>query len=112
MTIDGLTDMQIERNTMDKLISEQAVLKILDDYHRAWFLNDKRFMEMVNVIKAIQSTEPKIGHCKNCKHFRKLPYHAGAIGKCVQHWGFCPPSDWYCADFEPQESEVSDADSD
>lgn len=47
---------------MDKLISEQAVLRILNDYHRAWFLNDKRFMEMVNAIKAIPSTEPKIGH--------------------------------------------------
>lgn len=52
---------------------------------------------------AIPSAESKTGHCKDCKHFRKLPYHADKLGKCVQHWGFCPPSDWYCADFESQE---------
>ena len=50
--------------------------------------------------------EPKTGHCEDCKHFRKLPYHADILGKCVNHWGFCPKGDWYCADFEPQESEV------
>ena len=55
-------------------------------------------------IKALKQ-EPQTGHCEDCKHFQKLPYHAGTLGKCVNHWGFCPLSDWYCADFEPQESE-------
>ena len=43
------------------------------------------------------------GHCEDCKHFRKLPYHADTLGKCIYHTGFCPKGDWYCADFEPQE---------
>jgi len=43
---------------MDRLISEQKVLDILRDYYRAWFLNDERFMEAVNKIKAIPSAEP------------------------------------------------------
>lgn len=50
--------------------------------------------------------EPKAGHCEDCKHFRKLPMHTATIGKCIQHTGFCPKGDWYCADYEPQESEV------
>ena len=45
----------------------------------------------------------RTGHCKECKHFRKLPYHADTLGKCIHHTGFCPKGDWYCADFEPQE---------
>lgn len=49
--------------------------------------------------------QPKMGHCKDCEHFQKLPYHADTIGKCVNHWGFCPKGDWYCADFVPRESE-------
>jgi hypothetical protein len=47
----------------------------------------------------------RTGHCKECKYFRKLPYHADTLGKCVHHTGFCPKGDWYCADFDPQESE-------
>ena len=43
---------------MDRLISEQAVLDILRDYYRAWFLNDKNFMDAVNAIKAIPSAKP------------------------------------------------------
>jgi hypothetical protein len=43
------------------------------------------------------------GHCKDCKHFRKLPYHADTLGKCFNHMGLCPKGDWYCADFEPQD---------
>lgn len=56
-------------------------------------------------IKEALEQEPKTGHCKDCKHFRKLPYHADTLGKCFNHTGFCPNGDWYCADFEPQESE-------
>ena len=47
---------------MDKLISEEAVLDVLRNYYRAWFLNDERFMDAVNAIKAIPSAEPKTGH--------------------------------------------------
>ena len=47
---------------MDRLISEKDVLDILRDYYRAWFLNDKKFMDAVNAIKAIPSAEPKTGH--------------------------------------------------
>ena len=62
----------------------------------------------VDYIKSLPSVnlqEPKTGHCEDCKQFRKLPYHADSLGKCIQHAGFCPKGDWYCADFEPQESE-------
>ena len=74
--------------------------------------NDKsRVDEILNCIAMVvnePSVKPqeKTGHCEDCKHFRKLPYHADTLGKCVNHWGFCPKGDWYCADFEPQESEV------
>lgn len=47
---------------MDRLISEQAVLDILRDYYRAWFLNDEKFMAAVNAIKTIPSAESKTGH--------------------------------------------------
>lgn len=49
--------------------------------------------------------EPKVGHCEECKHFRKFPYHADTLGKCIRHTKLCPKSDWYCADYESQESE-------
>lgn len=42
---------------MDRLINEKAVLKILDDYYRAFFLNNKWFIDMVNAIKAIPSAD-------------------------------------------------------
>ena len=45
---------------MDKLISEKDVLDILRDYYRAWFLNDKKFMDAVNAIKAIPSAESTV----------------------------------------------------
>ena len=46
------------------------------------------------------TSQRQTGHCKDCKHFQKLPYHAGTLGKCIHHTGFCPKGDWYCADFE------------
>jgi len=49
--------------------------------------------------------QQKMGHCEDCKHFRKLPYHTDTLGKCVQHTGFYPRGDWYCADYESLESE-------
>ena len=47
--------------------------------------------------------QPKTGHCEECKHFRKFPHHAGTLGRCIQHTRLCTKSDWYCADYEPQE---------
>lgn len=46
-----------------------------------------------------QMQEPRI-KCEDCKYFRKIPYHADTLGKCIHHTGFCPKGDWYCADFE------------
>lgn len=54
------------------------------------------YMEILE--KQMQDLQTK--QCKNCKYFRKLPYHADALGKCIHHTGFCPKGDWYCADFE------------
>lgn len=78
----------------DERREREAQVDVLDD-----------LMEVVEQmpIVAIPSAEPKTGHCEDCKHFRKLPYHADTLGKCIHHWGFCPKGDWYCADFEPQE---------
>ena len=50
------------------------------------------------VMDALEQT----GHCKDCKSFREIPYH---IDICNQHTELCPKGDWYCADFEPQESD-------
>ena len=54
----------------------------------------------IDIEKAKQ--ERIIGHCKDCKHFREIPYH---IDICIQHTELCPKGDWHCADYEPQESE-------
>ena len=62
-------------------------------------------LNMINDISPV-TPRPKTGHCKNYKHFHELPYHTDILGKCIQHTGFYPKGDWYCADFEPHESEV------
>ena len=60
----------------------------------------QKIKEALEVLKQ----NPKVGHCEECKHFRKFPYHADKLGKCIQHTKLCPKSDWYCADYEPQEN--------
>ena len=89
---------------MDRLISEQEVIESIEFYQ----MNPQHFdfVNLIDDIKEIPSAEPKVGRCEDCKYFRKLPLRTDtSIGKCIQHWGVCPPCDWYCADFEPQESE-------
>lgn len=60
----------------------------------------KQLAEWLKDYKRLLEQEPKTGCCEECKHFRKLPYHADTLGKCVHHTGFCPKGDWYCADYE------------
>jgi len=76
-------DWRHEANQCSKCAEEHRQLA-------GWLKDYKRLLEQ----------EPKTGHCEDCKHFRKIPYHADA---CIQHTGLCPKGDWYCADFEPQE---------
>ena len=97
---------------MDRLISEQVLI----DTIKTWAVplqisnfeavQDIWVEEVCRLIKAIPSAEPKVGRCENCKCFHKLSLSTDtSIGKCIKHWGVCPPCDWYCADFELQESE-------
>jgi hypothetical protein len=78
-------------------VNRQSVIDVIE---REQFKGDA-----LSEIEKLPSVKPqeKTGHCEDCKYFRKLPYHADTLGKCVNHWGFCPKGDWYCADFEPQE---------
>ena len=91
------------------LISRQAAIKAIDEKAKriknADTLNG--LAGAVGKLFDLPSVAPpqRIGHCEDCKHFHKLPYHADALGKCIHHGGFCPKGDWYCADFEPQKSE-------
>ena len=99
----------LEQEPCEDAINRQAVEEIINDIRDCISVEGYwAILERLKKLPSVNPQEPKTGHCKDCKHFRKLPYHAGAIGKCVNHWGFCPPSDWYCADFEPQESEVEE----
>lgn len=66
----------------------------------------RQLAEWLKDYKRLLEQEPKMGHCEECKHFRKLPYHADALGKCMQHTGFCPKGDWYCADYEPEKGAI------
>ena len=88
-------------------ISRQAAIKAIDEKAKriknADTLNG--LAGAVGILFDLPSVIPqqRIGHCEDCKHFHKLPYHADTLGKCIHHGGFCPKGDWYCADFEPQE---------
>lgn len=111
---------EYERNSMDRLISKEEIERLENIVYRynresrGWHdCNDirlnsndiKAIEKAIELVKAIPSAEQKVGRCEDCKHFRKLPLRTDTVGKCIQHWGVCPPCDWYCADFEPQESE-------
>ena len=86
-------------------ISRKALLEDLykRDYTKFTHRDFVALVQYQDIVAIPNKT--KTGHCEDCKHFRKLPYHAGILGKCIHHGGFCPKGDWYCADFEPQESE-------
>ena len=62
-------------------------------------------LSLFDKLPSVNPQEPPTGRCEDCKHFRKLPYHTDILGKCIHHARFCPKGDWYCADYEPQESE-------
>ena len=100
-----------EPNTATSMPCEDAISRqaVLDYIHRIFNqgTGKKKSFEFiqkyVDKLPSVTTQEPKTGHCEECKHFRKLPYHADTLGKCFQHTGFCPKGDWYCADYEPQE---------
>ena len=81
------------REELRDYVDEQRTLDIIP-YHV--------YSALIDGIDTLEQ-EPNTGHCEDCKYFRKLPLRTDTIGKCIQHWGVCPPCDWYCADFEPQE---------
>lgn len=87
----------LEQKPCGDAVSRQAVIDVV---------NNPLNIRLDEIIKQLPSFNPQpTGHCEDCKHFRKLPYHADTLGKCFHHGGFCPKGDWYCADFEPQEGE-------
>lgn len=86
------------KDLVGKKIGRLTVIAMSEQYK-------KTKIEQLKSMPPIKPQEPKTGYCEDCKYFHKLPYHADTLGKCVNHWGFCPKGDWYCADFEPQESE-------
>ena len=98
--LDNLIGMVEDNHSSDYDTALQMGIKALEFIDKI----EPMFGDMLDIPKA--SVKPQgTGHCEDCKHFRKLPYHADTLGKCVHHGGFCPKGDWYCADYEPQESE-------
>ncbi len=96
------------REEMEKFIHAPLCMEL---YEKLKIIYDKGYQDgkedCISRIGDMPSVQPKTktGHCEDCKHFRKLPYHADTLGKCIYNSGICPKGDWYCADFEPQESE-------
>ena len=97
---------------MDELKSMQAIRDVfhkLECEHKEYAADSEYMLalwDVANEIRLLPSVIPQTtGHCEDCKYFRKLPYHADTLGKCIHHTGVCPKGDWYCADYEPQESE-------
>ena len=95
----------------DDAVSRQELLKQMGEEPFNWTDTDKELQAIEdyryfkNLVEQLPSVKPQpTGHCEDCKQFRKLPYHADTLGKCIHHTGFCPKGDWYCADFEPQEA--------
>lgn len=98
MCKDMLDYLEQEPQDGDRAISLNAVLDALEMSCLKSEIDDltyQRIKELPSV-----TSQRQTGHCKDCKHFQKLPYHAGTLGKCIHHTGFCPKGDWYCADFE------------
>lgn len=82
---------------MDRLISEQAVIKILI----LLFIGNEKFKVAINSIKAIPSVEPKTGHwieqdihnchtefkCSACGYIHSFMH---LYGKPTADYTFCP----------------------
>ena len=94
----------LEQEPCEDAVSRKALISHIENQSRKWG-EDYDAQQILGDIEDMPSVKPQTGYCEDCKHFRKLPYHADALGKCAHHGGFCPKGDWYCADFEPQESE-------
>ena len=94
----------LEQEPCEDTISRQAVI---DEIFRSRKNFNNEFDQgfFADKIRRLLSItpQPRTGHCEDCEHFRKLPYHIDILGKCICHTGFCPRGDWYCADYEPQE---------
>ena len=95
----------LDQEPCEDAISREAVLDINENHHGQMpnHINHQIWQEIKDLPPVIP--QPKTRHCEDCKYFRKLPYHIDILGKCICHTGFCPGGDWYCADYEPQESE-------
>lgn len=96
---------------MDKLISEQAVIKILDNLKANFTCYDSVTLdEVYSHVKAIPSAEPK--KCKDCKYFEyDSVAKVDGIPLIVAHeicnkWGGgCQTSeDGYCYLFESEDT--------
>ena len=81
-----------------ELPNDKMIMADVDEKHHTATVSVFALDDLVEAVN-------KTGYCEDCKHFRKLPFHADTLGKCIHHTGFCPKGDWYCADFEPQESD-------
>jgi len=113
----------LEQEPSEDAISRQAVINAMQNNHRDGGRDvDRDYVEgnysekLYDTIISLPPVKPQqeIGQCKDCKHFRKLPYHVdtlgNTLGRCFQHTSFYPKGDWYCADFESQESEEGEQD--
>ncbi len=98
----------LKQEPCEDAISRQAVMDALCDGCELFKNGEQTCFskcEEYHFLATLPSVKPQepTGHCEDCKHFCKLPYHADTLGKCVHHTGFYPKGDWYCADYEPQE---------
>jgi hypothetical protein len=88
---------------MDRLISEQAVIDRLSNWYSDMLETGKEHEDLIEVIKAIPSAEPK--KCKDCKWWRDSDgaYRRGIKAVCPINRREVFEGNGYCYMFEPQE---------
>lgn len=71
---------------MDRLISEQGVIKVIDSLKANFTCYDSVTLdEVYSHVKAIPSTEPKTGYWIRFKEFENGYYHI-KCSECGQYW--------------------------
>lgn len=78
---------EYERNSMDRLISEQKAIEAINDY---WGEMETPTIDgYINAIKTIPSAEPKIGHWIRCDTLQEVK--CSECRMCFRHkTNFCP----------------------
>jgi hypothetical protein len=102
---------------MDDLISRQAAIEAIDDYLNEYSGLDEEgyhgekwcaMAEAKMVIENLQSAQPEIIRCKDCKHLKKWRSEEsakkfGQIYECARNVFDCPKPEDFCSRAERKE---------